>query len=105
MFDFVEYPMLGGVFIGYGHYHETHRRESVRRWRIESLRLARIQLDRLTFRNEQVAECTDHRGHADLSRQVIGKQGTTAARGSRAQSLAGDSTWTTPIENMERPPQ
>jgi hypothetical protein len=47
MFDYVEFPRPEGsvVLQGYGHYHETYRREDDGHWRIASLRLTRLRVD------------------------------------------------------------
>ena len=47
MSDYVEFPRPEGSLVlqGYGHYHETYRREADGRWRIASLRLTRLRVD------------------------------------------------------------
>jgi 3-phenylpropionate/cinnamic acid dioxygenase small subunit len=49
MFDYVEHRSAEGItaFHGYGHYHETYRREADGAWRIASLRLERLRVDHL----------------------------------------------------------
>jgi hypothetical protein len=47
MFDYVEFRRPEGSMVlqGYGHYHETYRREADGHWRIASLRLTRLRVD------------------------------------------------------------
>jgi hypothetical protein len=45
MYDWVDDEVLGGAWVGFGHYHERYRRCSDGKWRICSVHLTRLRVN------------------------------------------------------------